>query len=200
MSSISKLYLRQNVVVEPLVDQWYAWSHILSPATASMNITDRHIKIMESYIKSPQVHAAAVKNPALLGGPFIDYGGKRVDDIKALLEKTRSERAHMIAFSQAIKELDTMLRNEARGYSMEELYQKTPDILKGYVELIYDLNNHPSFRLIEPLLYKSAYYDPCAQSLMLASINKDDRPFVLSTPRLEREGEANLQVPFNHPG
>jgi hypothetical protein len=46
-----------------------------------MNITGRHIKIMRSYINSPQVHAAAVKNPAMLGGPFIDYVGKRVAEI-----------------------------------------------------------------------------------------------------------------------
>jgi hypothetical protein len=66
------LYLRQNVQVEPLVESWYAWSHLISPATAAMNIVDRHLKIMQSYVQAPQVHAAAVKNPAMLGGPFID--------------------------------------------------------------------------------------------------------------------------------
>src|SRR5919108_3076004 len=163
-----KLYLRPNIVVEPLVDQWYAWSHLISPATAAMNITDRHMKIMESYINSPQVHAAAVKNPAMLGGPFIDYQGKRVGEIKSLLAKTKKERAHMITFSKAIKELDEMLRNEATGYSLEPLYERVPDILRGYVELVYDLNNNPSFRLIEPLLYLSPYYNPSSQSLMLS--------------------------------
>jgi L-ascorbate metabolism protein UlaG (beta-lactamase superfamily) len=197
---MQEMYLRQNIVVEPLVDQWYAWSHIISPATAAMNIMERHIKIMESYIKTPQVHANAVKNPALLGGPFIDYGGKRVDEIKALLTKTKEERAQMLAFAKAIKELDALLRNEANGYSLEPLYNKIPEILRGYVELVYDLNNHPSFRLIEPMLYKSPFYDPAAQSLMLSVINQDDRPFVLSTPRLESEEEVHLRIPFNHPG
>jgi len=79
------LYLKQNVQIEPLVDQWYAWSHLIPPATAARNITDRHLKIMDSYISAPQIHANAVKNPKMLGGPFIDYDGKRVDEIIALL-------------------------------------------------------------------------------------------------------------------
>jgi hypothetical protein len=36
-----KLYLKPNVVVEPLVDHWYAWSHLIPPATAAMNIVGR---------------------------------------------------------------------------------------------------------------------------------------------------------------
>lgn len=195
-----KYYLKPNIVVEPLVDQWYAWSHLIPPAPAAMNITDRHMKIMESYITSPQVHAAAVKNPAMMGGPFIDYQGKRVDEIKALLERTKKERGHLIAMSKAIKDLDELLRTEATGYSLEPLYEKVPEVLKGYVELIYDLNNQPSFRLIEPLLYRGPYYNPSAQSIILSVINSDDRPFVLSTPRLGGPGELHLRIPFAHQG
>jgi len=195
-----KLYLRQNIVVEPLIDQWYAWSHLISPATAAMNIVGRHLRIMESYVNSPQVHAAAAKNPAMLGGPFIDYQGKRVDEIKKLIERTKSERAHMIDFAKGIKDLDDILRNEATGYSIEPLYEKIPDILKGYVELVYDLNNNPSFRVIEPLLYRSQFYNTSAQSMMLSIINKDDRPFVLSTPRLEGPEEVHVRIPFKSEG
>ena len=64
------LYLRPNIMLEPLVDGWYAWAHLISPATAAMNICGRHAKIMESYVKAPHVHAAAVANPDMLGGPF----------------------------------------------------------------------------------------------------------------------------------
>src|SRR5687767_9526457 len=125
-----KLYLRPNIVVEPLVDQWYAWSHLISPATASMNLVERHIRIMESYINAPQVHAAAAKNPAMSGGPFIDYQGRRINEIRDLLEKTKQERANMVALANAIKDLDDMLRKEANGYSLEPLYEKVPEILK----------------------------------------------------------------------
>jgi L-ascorbate metabolism protein UlaG (beta-lactamase superfamily) len=193
------LYLRQNVQVEPLVGSWYAWSHLISPATAAMNVVDRHLNIMESYVRSPQAHAAAVKNPAMLGGPFIDYQGGRVDEIKALVESTRRDQAQMIEFSGATKALDQTLRSEAKGFSLEPLYEKVPESLRGYVELVYDLNNNPSFRLIEPLLYASKYYDESQQSLMLSLINNDERPFILSTPRLKNPGDVHVRTPFANP-
>jgi L-ascorbate metabolism protein UlaG (beta-lactamase superfamily) len=189
-------YLRQNIQVEPLIDHWYAWPYLIPPATAARNITERHLKIMDSYIANPQVHANAVKNPKMLGGPFIDYGGKRVDEIRVLRDRIKKERAHMLELSAALGELDAMLRESAKGHSLQPLYAKIPDVLRGYVELVYDLNNHPSFRLVEPLLYKSKYYDRSQQSLMLSAIQHDDRPFVLSTPRFESEDILHARRPF----
>ena len=58
------LYLRQDVQVEPLVDQWYAWSQLIPPATSARNVTHRHLKIMDSYLGAPELHAAAVGEPA----------------------------------------------------------------------------------------------------------------------------------------
>jgi L-ascorbate metabolism protein UlaG (beta-lactamase superfamily) len=193
-----KVYLRPNMVAEPLIDQWYAWAHLISPATAAMNILGRHLAIMESYVRAPQVHVAAVKNPQMLGGPFIDYDHIRTDEIRGLIARTKRDRAPMIAFAEAVKQLDEMLRNEASGYCLEPLYARISERLRGYVELIYDRDNHATFRLIEPLLYRSEYYDPSAQTLMLSLIDRDDRPFILSTPRLEDEDDVHLQIPFAH--
>jgi L-ascorbate metabolism protein UlaG (beta-lactamase superfamily) len=193
------LYLMPDVKVEPLIDQWYAWSHLIPPATAARNITERHLKIMDSYINAPLVHANAVKNPKMLGGPFIDHEGKRVDEIRALRERIEKERAHLLELSAALQSLDDMLRDSAKGYSLHPLYEKVPDILRGYIELVYDLNNHPSFRIIEPLVYKSRFYDRAQQSLMLSKISNDDRPFALSTPRLESDDSLHLNFPFDHP-
>ncbi len=192
------LHLKENVQVEPLVDQWYAWPHLLPPATAARNITERHLKIMDSYIAAPQIHANAVKNPKMLGGPFIDYGGKRVDEIKSLRNQTIQERSQLLELSKDLNELDACLRAKAKGYSLQPLYTEIPGNLRGYVELVYDLNNHPSFKLIEPLLYRSKYYDRSAQSLMLSLTTGDDRPFVLSTPRLENDDLLHLRIPFDH--
>jgi len=191
------LYLRPNIQVEPLFDYWYAWSHLIPPATAARNLTERHFRIMDSYINAPQVHANAVKNPKLLGGPFVDYGGKRVDEIRNLRDQTKRMRPHLIELSDAIASLDEILRTQAKGFSLQPLYKTVPDILKGYVELVYDLNHNPSFRIIEPLLYRSRYYDRSAQSLMLSVLTGDDRPFVLSTPRLESDSLFHLRVPFD---
>ncbi len=94
--SAEKLYLSPNVVVEPLIDNWYAWAHLIPPATAATNIVGRHLTIIESYVKAPQAHAAAVKNPAMLGGPFIDYRESKVPQIQDLIERTKRERTHLI--------------------------------------------------------------------------------------------------------
>jgi len=189
-------FLRSNVMAEPLVDGWYAWAHLIPPATAARNLTERHLKIMDSYIESPETHAAAVKNPALLGGPFMDFKGSRVEDVKQLRQRTLHCRSKLVELSRALEKLDEMLRLRATGYSLESLYAEVPPELQGYVELVYDLNNQPSFRLIEPLLYKSSYYDPSMQSVMLSEISQDDRPFVLSTPSLEKDGSVRLNLPF----
>lgn len=199
MSKNERFYLRQNVQVEPLVDRWYGWPHLIPPATTARNVTHRHFKIMDSYVNAPQIHANAVKNPKMLGGPFIDYGGARVDEIRALREQTTRERAHLIELSHALEELDGILRNAAKGYSLHPLYEKIPEPLRGYVELVYDLNNHPSFRLIEPLLYRSRYYDRSQQGIMLSIISNDNRPFVLSTPRLDSNDSLYLPLSFDSP-
>lgn len=195
-----KLFLKPNVVIEPLFDNWYAWSHLISPATSAMNITGRNLKIMNSYIQAPSAHAAAVKNPKMLGGPFIDYDGKRVDEIQKLKEETLEKQKDMVAFSEAIKTLDALLKNKAKGYSLDPLYDEVPEILKGYVELYYDLNNQASFRFFEPLLYHSKYYKPSSQSILLWLTENDERPFVLSTPRLADKDKIQLNIPFNHKG
>src|SRR5438045_4908995 len=33
-------YLKQNVIVEPLINQWYAWSYLIAPAPAAMLIAN----------------------------------------------------------------------------------------------------------------------------------------------------------------
>lgn len=195
-----QVYLKPNLVVEPLFDNWFAWGHLISPATAAMNVVGRHLKIMNSYINSPAVHAAAVKNPKMLGGPFIDYNGGRVDEIKEIRDKTKIEQKDLIEFWEAVNELDAMLKKKAKGFSLESLYKEVPEILKGYVELMYDLNNQPSFRFFEALLYKSKYYKESAQSILLWLTDNDERPFCLSTPRLDDEDKVHLPIPFNHKG
>src|SRR5712664_3449742 len=103
-------YLRPNIMLEPLVDGWYAWAHLIPPATAARNLTERHLKIMDSYIESPETQASAVKNPALLGGPFMDFDGLCVEDVKRLRERTLRERPHLLQLSRALENLDRMLR------------------------------------------------------------------------------------------
>ena len=192
-------FLKSNVVIEPLFDKWYAWAHLISPTTAAMNITGRHLKIMNSYIQAPQIHAAAVKDPKMKGGPFVDLKGERLKEVTALRDQTLEKQKDCIAFSEAVKELDAMLKSNAKGYSLEPLYERVPEILRGYVELLYDLNNNPSFRFFESLLYQSRYYKTSSQSISLWITNNDERPFCLSTPRIDDENTLHLDKPFSHP-
>jgi len=191
-------YLRPDVYLEPLFNKWYTWPHNIAPATAAMHVANHHIKIMKSFISNPKAHQAALKNPALMGGPFLDYPTERVDDIKELLARTLSESEDLITFSKAYHDLDKKLSEEAQGFSLESLYKEIPPPLRGYVELLYDLNNNPSLRFFEPLLYRSPYYKESAQSISLGIMQGDERPFVMSTPRFPDEHHLHLEMPFKH--
>ncbi|MCW3094176.1 MAG: hypothetical protein JWP81_5245, partial [Ferruginibacter sp.] len=196
----TEMYLKPNVVLEPLVDKWYAWSHLISPATAAMNIVGRHHMITESYLAAPSIHAEAVLNPKMRGGPFMDFGGGRLDEVNELHEQSLQKQAKMIQFAKAVKELDKMLMAEAKGFGLETLYPKVPEILKGYVELFYDRNNNPGFRFFESLLYKSEFYNRGSQSISMWITNNDERPFCLSTPRLNDPEVLHLPLTFDHAG
>ncbi|PIF44704.1 L-ascorbate metabolism protein UlaG (beta-lactamase superfamily) [Chryseobacterium sp. 52] len=190
------VYLKSNIVSEALFNQWYANSHLLSPLSSGLNIKERHVKIMESYIEDPKLHMSAVKNPALRGGPFVNFKNEQVAEVKVLLEKTFSDNKDLIELADAFFELNEMLEKKAKGGSLIELYRDIPEKLKGYVELVYDLNNRASFRVYELLLYKK-YYKESNQSILLQLIDSDDsRPFVLSTPRLNRPDKIKLDIPF----
>lgn len=193
-----QVYLKENVVLEPLFNQWYAWSYLISPVTAAMYVANSHLKIMKSFVSAPEAHIAALENPKMMGGPFINYPADRVDEIKTLLEKTSTEKADLLELAEAVKILNDLLIDEATGYSIEELYQDIPEVLKGYVELVYDSNNNPSIRFIEGLLYKSSYYHTSSQSIALFQIDSEEsRSFAFSTPRLQGEGRLHLKIPFN---
>src|SRR5258708_39684778 len=98
MTSKTSVYLRQNVQFEPLFNQWYAWTYLIAPATAPMYVANLHMKIMQSFISAPQTHVSALTNPAMRGGPFVNCDASRVTDIRALMENTASEQAHMLKY------------------------------------------------------------------------------------------------------
>jgi L-ascorbate metabolism protein UlaG (beta-lactamase superfamily) len=155
---------------------------------------------MDSYLDDPSIHAEAVLNPKMKGGPFMDFGGGRVAEVKALKDTILKRQENVIQFAQAAKELDKILATECKGFGLETVYDKVPEILKGYVELYYDRNNNADFRFFESLLYKSEFYNKKAQSIALWITDNDHRPFCLSTPRLDEPNVLHLSIPFDHPG
>jgi L-ascorbate metabolism protein UlaG (beta-lactamase superfamily) len=196
MAVNGKVYLKPNVVAEPLFHQWYAWSSLVAPATAAMFVANSHLKIMQSFAATPQVHVAALKNPAMRGGPFINYDVSKAPDIKRLIEATLKNQAPLLELAGAIQRVNDMLAAEADGSSLEPLYAKTPEPLRGYIEYVYDLDSKAGVRFIEGLLYKSEYYKDSLQSVALSLCEGDERPFALSTPQLPRAGRLDLRLPF----
>jgi L-ascorbate metabolism protein UlaG (beta-lactamase superfamily) len=194
MNEDDLLSLRPDVALEPLIDNWFAWSHLVPPPTAAMNIVARHLKLMESFVAMPKAHAAASLNPALRGGQFVDLPPTRVDSVRDLLEQTRLKRSKLIVLHDAICTCVRMLRDNAKGYSLGHLYERTPKPLQGYIELVYNISGQPDVHFFEPLLYRSEFYDRSAQSVLIQRLSEKRRSFIMSTPRFPEEGDILWNV------
>lgn len=194
------LSLKKTIKCEPLVANWYAWPLNISPHSFALYLKKNLIGIMESYVKSPQLHEMAVKNPSLRGGAFMDFGGKnKKDKVQSLLEQTLKNCEPYLKFATALYALEDFLNEHAKGESLEDLYSKLDDELNGFVELAYDTQHKPHFRLIEPLLYDSVLNTQALQSVIFSEIYDDNRAFVLSTPRFPNANECQLKIPFKSP-
>jgi L-ascorbate metabolism protein UlaG (beta-lactamase superfamily) len=200
MPSDDILFAKPNLIVEGLVDQFYGWLHLVPPAPAAMNLANLHLSMLDSYVQQPQVHAAAVANPKMKGGFFVNYGGKRTEEIRGLRDRIVSGSAALVELAAAIKQTDELLRAQATGYELTGLYQQVPAALRGFIELAYDINHHPSMRFLEPLLYRSRYHREERQSIDLSLDDGTERPFIISTPRLPAPGHVQLPLPLRHPG
>lgn len=188
-------YLKSNAVFEPLVSRWYAWPFMVSPATFAMVLKNRLLPILESFVESPEDHAMASEDPSLRGGPFIDFNGDMALP-QELLDDLMRDCTLQMEFATALEEANRLLQRHDKGASLEPLYPKLPAALRGLVELGYDLNNAPSIRIIEPLLYDSSLYDPKHQSVFLRLLQQDLRPFILSAPLLDESAGLLVEAPF----
>ncbi|WP_334186711.1 MBL fold metallo-hydrolase [Noviherbaspirillum sp.] len=188
-------YLKKNIAFEPLICRWYAWPFLVSPATFSMVAKNRMIPLLESFVEDPDFHRESVKDPALLGGTFIDFSGD-VRLAEQLLDKLQDDLREQLAFADAMVLANDLLIRDGNGGTLENLYEQMPKPLRGAVELGYDLNNHPSLRVFESLLYASTLYKPALQSVFLRQVTSDARPFVLTTPHIDTSGGLLVNAPF----
>jgi hypothetical protein len=194
------LFLRQDVQAEPLVGRWFAWTNLISPGTAAFTVVERQLRAMESFVKSPDLHAASLRNPLLRSGPFIDLSADLVPEVATLVTQTRERCAAQMAFTQAVRDLGALLREQGKGGSLEALYREVPEILRGRVELYYDRHHRPDFRFFEALLYSSPLYDDGQQMLSLKITRQEEkRPFVFSTPRLPDARALDIPISFASP-
>jgi L-ascorbate metabolism protein UlaG (beta-lactamase superfamily) len=130
------------------------------------------------------------------GGMFLDYDGD-TSNIQKLVDQISAHTSRQ-ALAEALFEFSNLLESSADGHSIESYYQSMPEALKGYIEVGYDVSSRASIRLIESLLYLSPAYDKTLQGFLVTHSESDDRPFVLSTPRVENEQSLMLLLPFDH--
>jgi L-ascorbate metabolism protein UlaG (beta-lactamase superfamily) len=194
------LFLRPDVIAEPLVDRFYAWLHTVAPVQAAMNLKFLQVPLLESYLQSPQVHISASRNPALRGGFFLNIEADRAGQVRELLESIKRDRAEMLRFAAAVAEVEEIVQQGATGFDLAPLYPKLPPELSGLVELTYDTSNQAAVRFIEPLVYESSTYTEDRQCVQLSLETGIERPFILSTPRLASPDVLELPLAFRHPG
>jgi L-ascorbate metabolism protein UlaG (beta-lactamase superfamily) len=200
MSGSKSLYLREDVYFEPLLNQWYAWPYLLPPVTGARHMVNTHRRIMSSFVKNYKLHIMAVHQPGMAGAEFLDCSEEQVADIKALVDRIDTEYAELVELSDAVRLLDDLLRNHTSGESIEYLYEQVPAPLRGYVEIFMDLEHHPSYRLLESLLYRSKYYRRELQGASFGLLDRvQERPFVLSTPRLPDANHLQMKIDYNDP-
>ena len=194
------LYLREDAYFEPLWNHWYAWPYLLPPVTGARHLVNTHRRIMQSFVKNYKLHIIASKESVLTGGEFLNCTEDQVDDIRTLIEEIDTKCGDLVELSDAVKQLDELVYNHTSGESIEYLYSQIPEPLKGCVEVFLDMEHRASYRFIEPLLYQSVYYKTSLQSLSFGLLSKvDERPFVLSTPRLPDDNHLQVAADYNAP-
>lgn len=189
---MKKLYLKPNTVLEPLLWNWHAWSHLMSPLTAAMHIKNRHIKIMQRFIETGK--KPGVKNQKFEGGPVVQLDTCFSQEIKALLDKTLIDCKDLIGLAEGIEDASRKVQLPA-GKTLEPLYESLLPPIKGLVELVYNLDFNPGLKFYEALVWQD-YYSTHGQAIAFSQINSDLRPFILGTPVLARSDNLILQVPF----
>lgn len=191
----TQYYLRDDAKIEPLIARWHAHALLVSPPSAAY-MTRHHLEMMTSFVARPELHRKVLAQPTMRGGPFIDSSS--VDDVRRLLEQTRATRSDLLDLASNLDELASLLR-EAKGFSLDPLYGELGPCLQGRVELTYESSGHARYRLFEPLFY-AAFPSRSHQELALSLVQNDDRPFLMSTPRLDGSGDVFLRLPFESEG
>lgn len=199
--TVESLYrLAEQTAIEPLIDRWVAWPHIFSPAPYCLHLLNYQTKVLSSYLQAPEVHFKSARNPKLMGGPFVNASTERAAEVRDLLNHLMETHRDDLELARSLIEFQNQLTEEAKGQSLEPYYEKIPEALQGYVELVYDYNNHPIVRCLESLLYHSPYYKTHIQSLcVFRQLRDDSRAYFMSTPRLSERDQIDWIIPFADP-
>src|SRR5215510_4906002 len=194
----ARYYLRDDTKIEPLVARWHAHPLLVSPPSLAF-MTRHHLEIMTSFVTRPDLHRKALERPEMRAGPFVaSTSPDDVGSMRRLIEETTATHADLLELAAQLDELVQLLQT-AKGFSLEPLYASVGPRLDGRVELAYEPSGRARFRLLEPLFY-AAHPPDARQELALSRVETDDRPFVMSTPRLDTTDDVFLPLPFGSEG
>lgn len=194
---MDKYYLGANILIEPLINQWPVTMPMNAPLPAAY-FMQQQINIMTSYIESPDEHLLLASDPAFIGGNFMHYTENKVAEVKLLLEEALAIQPQLLELTSSIEQAYKLME-AMTGQSLNALYAKLPECLRGRVELVYDLHHRPSIRFIEYLFYNDLYYNRQLQSACLSLSSSDKRPLALSTAKLIGTTEVQLKLAFDSP-
>ena len=192
-----QVYLACDTKVEPLVFRWYAWGHLVSPSQLALNLAFRHLPMLKSFIANPGVHEAAAKNPKMLGGSFLELKQRDVAAVRALLQDILQRGGPLLSLADDLIKLDRQLQKSETGFSLDHLYGALPASIAGLVEATYDLNNHPSVRVFEELLYRDDLARTAPEEIAFCRTRDDARNFFINTPRLDGDDRLVVPLPFD---
>jgi L-ascorbate metabolism protein UlaG (beta-lactamase superfamily) len=191
----SLIWLRPDVWVEPTVRSWYAWSHVLAPATSAMYLEYSHLPLLASYCESPELHYDTARDRDLGGGRFCEVAPHHRPAVEELLERTEADHAAARDLARALVAARGPIA-AATGAPVDDVARGLPACLQGRTRVVYDLLHRADLRVDERLLYRSGTRSSDDEALVLGRSHDDRRPFVMSTPRLAVDGAVSLRVPF----
>ena len=192
-------YLSSQSKLEPLLLGWYAWSHLAAPLQGAMNLANRYVPLLESFIKNPTIHINAARDPRMFGGPFINLERDSVAAVTQLLARIADSGEAQLRLARDVKALDEMLQQRTGGFCMNDLYAGIPASLRGFVEFVRDTNSHPRLRFLEELMLAEDFAAP-AEEVMLSTLPDGGRDFFMSTPRLPGNDSLTLKTRFADEG
>lgn len=190
-------YLKPEVKLDPLINSWPAWSHIIAPIQNAMHAAFRHLPMLQSFVKNPSLHYNASKQTENYAGPYVQLPAEEINSVQRLLTQARSgPQKELIEFAKSVREFSRALPEVTRGRPLAEAYGKLPSPLQGCTEIVYAAENVPVLRFVEPILYRSSLQRAQQQSLCLSLVREDARPFFMNTPLLGGEERLLLDIPF----
>jgi len=191
------LFLSSDAKLDLLIQNWYAWPHLLAPVQCAMHFAFRQLPVLESFTETPSFHWSAASDPETFSGPYVHLAEAQLEAARNLLARMRGDMAPLLAFARAVKDFAQRLPALSGGLGLARLYESLPAPLQGLVELVYAADTHPTLRFIEPLAFGSELDTRRHEGLALSLVGEGERAFFLNTPLLPQPGRLILDLPFD---